>query len=165
MEHAAENEDKKMVPKGWKRNRSILTGAKKQHLKIEKLIAAGGNVDLTAFCLSGGEQYKIKRRDTTVEKVINSQHRQDNAAERMRGITITPLGKGLIKYTLAKSDNIELLRTELRLRSVIFAPGTNISTLRDLILKDEGERNNHEHDKTRKSFKPMDISIYQHLLA
>ena len=165
MEHAVENEDKKMVPKGWKRNRSILTGAKRQHLEIKELIAAGGNVDLTAFSLSREEQYKLKRRKTTVEKVINSQHRQDNAAERTRGITITSLGKGLIKYTLPKSDNIELLRTELRLRSVIFAPETNISTLRNLILEDEGERYNHEHDTTRKSFKPMDISIYQHLLA
>ena len=96
---------------------------------------------------------------------IDSQVRQDNAAERIRGITFTPSGKGLVRYSRPTLPHIQLLRTELNLRSVIFPPKKNITGLRKLILEDEGDRHNHRYDPTPKSFKPMDISIYQNLLA
>ena len=163
--HRVGNEDKKMLPKGWKRNRAILTGAKVQHLEVEKLIAHGADFNLCTFSLSRGEQYKKQRRQETVQRCIDSELRQDNAAERTRGITLTPSGRGLVRYSRPKVENIQLLRTELNLRSVIFPPKTNITGLRKLILEDEGDRHNHRYDPTRKSFKPMDISIYQNLLA
>ena len=79
----------------------------------------------------------------------------------MRGITITPYGKGLVRYTWVKTPDIALLRTELNLRSVNFEPTLNITGLRDLIKKDENNR----HDPTGKSFKPVDISMYAHVLV
>ena len=74
---------------------------------------------------------------------------------------VTPDEKGLIRYTLVKSGEIHLLRIELNLRLVNFDPNTNITGLRKLILKNEGDKN----DKMCKSFKPIDMSIYEHLLA
>ena len=79
----------------------------------------------------------------------------------MRRITITTLGKGLVKFFWVKAHDIALLRTELNLRSVNFPPELNITGLRDLIKKDENNR----HDPTGKSFKPVDISMYAHVLV
>ena len=117
-------------PKGWKRNRSIITGTKVKFLKVKKLIDGGANLNLCAFSLSRGEQYRSARRSQTVNKVVNSQTRQDNAAESMRGITITPLGKGLVKYFWVKARDIALFRTELNLRSVNFPPELNLTGLK-----------------------------------
>ena len=119
------------------------------------------------FCslLQKHKQYKKQRRDETVKKCIDSATRQDNASERTRGITITPYGKGLIRYSFVTTKNIHILRIEINLRSVNFDLRTKITALRKLILEDEGVRHNHQYDSTRKSFKPMDISIYQELLA
>ena len=155
------NEDKKLIPKGWKRNRSIITGSKVQFKKVKQLIDGGGDLNLSSFSLSRGEEYKAIRRTQTVRKVVNSQTRQDNAAESMRGITITPYGLGLVRYSWVKTPDIALLRTELNLRSVNFVPTLNITGLRDLIKKDENNR----HDPTGKSFKPVDISMYAHVLV
>ena len=165
IKHRVENEGKKMMPKGWKKNRAVLTGAKRQHRQVNKLIAQGENLNMCTFSLSRCEQYKKQRREETVKKCMDSATRQDNASERTRGITITPYGKGLIRYSFVTTANIHILRTELNLRSVNFDPRTKITALRKLILEDEGVRHNHQYDSTRKSFKPMDISIYQELLA
>ena len=74
-------------------------------------------------------------------------------------------GLGLVRYAWVKTPDIALSRTELNLRSVNFDLRTKITALRKLILEDEGVRHKHQYDLTRKSFKPMDISIYQELLA
>ena len=155
------NEDKKILPKGWKRNREIITGAKAQHYKVKKIIAQGEKLNVGAFSNSNQEQYKKVRISQTVNKVVNSQTRQDNQAESMRGVTITPYGMGLVRYTWVKKTDIALLRTELTLRSVNFPIDLNITGIKKLLVTDENNR----HDQTNKSFKPVDLSMYEHLLA
>ena len=118
-------------------------------------------MNVGAFSNSNQEQYKKVRISQTVNKVVNSQTRQDNQAESMRGVTITPYGMGLVRYTWVKKTDIALLRTELTLRSVNFPIDLNITGIKKLLVTNENNR----HDQTNKSFKPVDLSMYEHLLA
>mgnify|MGYP001394363470 CR=1 FL=1 len=120
MVHKEENKDKKMLPKGYKRTSSIITGVRRQHKKINKLIESGGNLNFSTVSLSVEKQYKRRRRNETVRKCIESKDREDNTAEKTRGLTLTPYGKGIFSYFWVKIPDIQLLRTELNMRNVIF---------------------------------------------
>ena len=43
MKHKVGNEDNKIVPRGLKRNRSVVTGTRVQYMEVNKLIESGGN--------------------------------------------------------------------------------------------------------------------------
>ena len=63
-----------------------------------------------------------------------------------------------------KVPDIQLLRTELDLRDVIYDEKSKITALKKLIIQDE-KVGNPTFDKTGKSFLPVaPIQIYQHLL-
>ena len=70
----------------------------------------------------------------------------------------------MISFFWVKVTDIQLLRTELDLREVIYDEKLKITALKKLIIQDEKVRNP-TFDKTGKSFLPVaPIQNYQHLL-
>ena len=63
--------------------------------------------------------------------MLESTHQEDNAAEKTRGLTITPYSKGMINFQLVKIPDIHLMRNELDSRAVIYDEKLKITELKN----------------------------------
>ena len=95
---------------------------------------------------------------------MNARQKPLNAAQKITGVTLTIFMKGFIRYFDLQSKHLPLIRTELTERNVPSDQSMNVTTLKDLLKKDE----NNSHDHTGKTFKPKvpmvlyeDISLTQ----
>ena len=89
---------------------------------------------------------------------MNARQKPLNAAQKITGVTLTNFMKGYIHYFALKMKHIPLIRIELTERNVPSDQSMNVTTLKDLLKKDE----NNSHDHTGKAFKPMaPIVLYE----
>ena len=105
---------------------------------------------------SDDNQFKRKRIEGKVSHIKSkiNENRAPNALERMQGQTLTPLMQGKIQYSkITKRDNMDIIKDELRVRSVNFLPEDNWKKLIERLKDDEVVRSGDTTDK--RFFKPL----------